>query len=1002
MLNLEFSAAIGASWGNLGIDIRDLELVDGFSGPFILAASGPLGGMVSFQMTNGSVQIIDRVSYNSNMAQAVSGKMTFVDTGGAQSVIGVYFAQGAVGYSVSSSGQIGQAVSMALPVHDGTSGLAMTTSAAGHVYAMTDMGRLQYFSADGSGGYQGGQVIWDNATSYLSDPVSLSTVTVGGQELLLSLCGDEGGLSVYRIAGGSGMLSQGDSIGAATGLGLLNTPTDLATVETGGRNFAIIASAADQGTGGALSVVELHSDGSVNVTDHLLDNLTTRFGRADSISIAQSGDWTYVAAGGGDAGISLFVLTPTGRLLHMDSLPDTTASGLEQISALTMFDADGMLQIFAASQSTIGLSQIEVSLAGQGRVIQATSGNITGTSNNDMLVGGSGANTISGGAGDDILMDGAGVDRLIGGVGADLFVLDADGVRDVIVDFNPNQDMLELSAVPMLYDPSRLQVTQTSRGAVLTFPGGEETEIRRLGGGSLTEEEIFAAIDWGADRTPFLSYNEVMGTGVADLINGTSGTDLIYGLDGADTLVGLSGADVLDGGDGGDRINGGTGDDQIMGGNGADYILAGAGNDAILDTSQGGSAGRDSVWGGDGEDSISTGGGDDLVDGEAGDDTIWGGWGNDTLAGGDGNDELRGSVGFDRLSGAAGDDYLDGGDGNDWLSGSGGEDTLLGGSNSDELIGGNGNDHLEGQHGYDRLDGGWGEDWMHGGTQNDTLVGGGGADTMYGANNNDRLEGQGGDDVMDGGQHNDWMHGGSGDDSMLGGGMNDTLFGGSGNDTLEGQYGADVIEGGMGNDWIHGGAMSDTIRAGSSSDTVNGGSGSDAIWLDDGDDLFNGYNQGGSLGRDTIRGGAGDDTVLASAGDDEIHGQAGNDLLSGGADRDLLTGGNGHDTLMGGMGNDTLHGGTGNDRLEAGLGNDDLTGGAGADTFVFFSGSGRNTISDFNPGVDLLELDVNAASFSDLTVTNAPRGVWLNWGNGEVLLEGLTAADIANGDIDFI
>jgi Ca2+-binding RTX toxin-like protein len=935
MLNLNFRAIVGASWGNLGIDIRDLELVDGPGGRFILAASGPSGGMVSFRLGTGDAQVIDQVHYNANIAQAVSGTATLISNRDAQSVILGRSAQdGALGYSISSKGQIGHGVAMGLPVHDGTKGSAITSTASGHVFAMTNTGRLQYFAPDGTGGYKAGQVVLDSAATHLLDPVALSTVMVGGQELLLSLCGRDGGLSAYHIPGAGGTLNQGGSVGTGTGLGLLTNPTDLATVESGGRSFAIIASAADQGTGGALSVVELHPDGSLNVTDHLLDTLTTRFGRVDSIATAQSGDWTYVVAGGGDAGISLFVLTPTGRLLHMDSFEDTTASGLERISALTMYDAGGRLDILAASQSSQGISQVEVSLAGQGAVIEAASGALNGTSDNDMLVGGAGAGTLSGGAGDDILIDGAALDRLTGGDGADLFVLEADGARDLITDFNPAQDRLELGAVPMLYDTSRLQVTETSWGAVLLFPGGEETEIRRAGGGGLTQAEIFAAIIWGPDRPPLVLYNEVMGTAATDRLEGTGGTDLIYGTGGADTLSGFSGADLLDGGNGNDWLRGGNGTDTLLGGANADTLL---------------------------------GGGHD-----------------------------------DRLEGQHGFDLLEGGFGHDWMHGGAQNDTLLGGGGDDSLFGAFHSDRVEGQDGADRLEGGNGGDWLHGGAQNDTVLGGANADHLIGAFGDDRLEGQHGFDTLEGGFGDDWMHGGSGHDHLLGGGMNDTLFGAFGDDSLEGQYGADLIYGGFGHDWIHGGAMSDTIHADRGDDVVNGGAGPDLVHLGDGDDLFRGFNQGGWLGRDTILGGTGDDTIRAAAGNDELHGEAGDDFLFGGSDWDLLTGGNGNDTLQGAVDNDTLHGGTGNDRLEAGLGNDLLTGGAGADTFVFFTGSGRNVVTDFDPGTDRMELDVNAARVADLTVTNAPRGVWLEWPGGELLLEGLRAADIGNSDMDFL
>ena len=85
-----------------------------------------------------------------------------------------------------------------------------------------------------------------------------------------------------------------------------------------------------------------------------------------------------------------------------------------------------------------------------------------------------------------------------------------------------------------------------------------------------------------------------------------------------------------------------------------------------------------------------------------------------------------------------------------------------------------------------------------------------------------------------------------------------------------------------------------------------------------------------------------------------MYGNDGNDTLNGGDDGD---------TLYGGDGDDTLRGGDGNDRLYGGPGRDSFTGGDGADTFQFLAGAvddGPEYISDFEPGVDTLEINDNS------------------------------------------
>ena len=67
--------------------------------------------------------------------------------------------------------------------------------------------------------------------------------------------------------------------------------------------------------------------------------------------------------------------------------------------------------------------------------------------------------------------------------------------------------------------------------------------------------------------------------------------------------------------------------------------------------------------------------------------------------------------------------------------------------------------------------------------------------------------------------------------------------------------------------------------------------------------------------------------------------------------------------VQGTTGRDTLVGTVGDDRLVGGAGADTLTGGAGADTFVYSSvRDALDTITDFTPGIDRLDLSALLAS----------------------------------------
>ena len=82
---------------------------------------------------------------------------------------------------------------------------------------------------------------------------------------------------------------------------------------------------------------------------------------------------------------------------------------------------------------------------------------------------------------------------------------------------------------------------------------------------------------------------------------------------------------------------------------------------------------------------------------------------------------------------------------------------------------------------------------------------------------------------------------------------------------------------------------------------------------------------------------------------------ASNQTYLGGNSGTTFHSGNGDVVLDGGAGNDTLIGGSGTQTFIGGPG-DTITGGSGADLFVFGVKFGANTISDFDPKNDHIQL----------------------------------------------
>lgn len=166
----------------------------------------------------------------------------------------------------------------------------------------------------------------------------------------------------------------------------------------------------------------------------------------------------------------------------------------------------------------------------------------------------------------------------------------------------------------------------------------------------------------------------------------------------------------------------------------------------------------------------------------------------------------------------------------------------------------------------------------------------------------------------------------------------DQLFGTPNDDDYNGLGGNDIFYGSFGADHLDGGDGFDTVSyeyAGARvySDLTFGGWGDDA----EGDTYANIEN---------LRGGNVDDTLRGDDANNEIVGLAGDDVIDG---RD------GQDRLYGDDGNDTLRGGSGHDDLFGGKGDDLMSGGEGADTFhLDLRGNGRDTITDFQHGVDTI------------------------------------------------
>jgi Ca2+-binding RTX toxin-like protein len=345
-----------------------------------------------------------------------------------------------------------------------------------------------------------------------------------------------------------------------------------------------------------------------------------------------------------------------------------------------------------------------------------------------------------------------------------------------------------------------------------------------------------------------------------------------------------------------------------------------------------------------------------------------------------------------------------GGSGADLIIGNDIANKLTGGAGADTLVGLAGNDTLDGGAGVDKLNGGLGDDIYYVDQQ---------ADTIYeAANEGTDIAYASSDFYLWAYVENLTLVAGSAAKLGVGNELANIITGNGADNLLIGHQGNDTIFGGAGNDWIYGQEDNDILW---------GGTGTDYLVGDDGNDVLHGEDGAGE--QDFLYGWAGDDTYYVDAqndfafenpngGTDTVYANipGGTYYLFENVENLILQGttlygvGNALDNVI--TGSDAVNwllGGAGNDRLDGGKGNDALIGEAGADTFVFGLGTGIDTIGDFVPGTD--KIDISAYGFANFAAVQAAMtdqgggvmNIALGGGN-YVILIGVAKAQLSAGD----
>lgn len=113
-----------------------------------------------------------------------------------------------------------------------------------------------------------------------------------------------------------------------------------------------------------------------------------------------------------------------------------------------------------------------------------------------------------------------------------------------------------------------------------------------------------------------------------------------------------------------------------------------------------------------------------------------------------------------------------------------------------------------------------------------------------------------------------------------------------------------------------------------------------------------------------------------------------------------LNGAGRDDILVGGDGADVLSGNDGDDILMDGGGIDQLTGGSGADTFIFFKDDARDTVTDFDPLLDHIDLSdfTQLDAVGTLSIVSRSWGAEISIGKDVLEVRSADGARLSNSD----
>ncbi|MDO5705407.1 MAG: calcium-binding protein, partial [Paracoccus sp. (in: a-proteobacteria)] len=284
-------------------------------------------------------------------------------------------------------------------------------------------------------------------------------VQVGGQNVLVTLSALGNFISSHVIAA-NGAVRRAEYLGTGEITGYA-APRVAASISIDGQTYIVVGSSDSS----SLTVFRLARDGGMVAVDHVIDEGSTRFMRATAMDAVVLDGRAYVFVGGADDGITMFMLRPDGRLVHLETLADDHLLTLARVSAIKAQVIDGKIVLFVSSAVKSGITQLVVEPGPVGITGTVAGERPVGTARDDYMIAGRDAIWMSGGAGNDTLVAGENSIALVGGPGADTFVPSNIKGRIAIRDFEVGVDRLDFSNLGMVRSIYQLTILPQSWGA---------------------------------------------------------------------------------------------------------------------------------------------------------------------------------------------------------------------------------------------------------------------------------------------------------------------------------------------------------------------------------------------------------------------------------------------------------------------------------------------------------------------------------------------------------